>query len=332
MEIRKLFIIILIAAGFTTIIAGCGSADVSSGETTKKSTVELNVAIQPSAAFVPIYVVKENGWLEEALGELGVKVTWTEFESGPPMNESFAAGQQDIGVIGDVPAISALVAGYGNTIVGIGAYGEESYALLVSTDSDIDGPSNLKGKTVGLTVGTTAHNLTDKLLEASGMGIDTDVVIVNLTSGDLQTALETGQVDAIAVWEPHITKMVDNETAKILTDGTGVLRGVNVIFGRTEYLEMNPEVVEIFLEQYARGSEELRVNTEEVTAAISEYFSITAEQLQKVIKKYNYSVAIRDEDIKELQRTSDFLVKINAINEGVDVANYIDASYYGAAR
>jgi len=333
--LKRFFRFLLIATVFATTLVGCGSSgspseealSSSSGETSGVGNTVLNVAIQPSAAFVPLYVVKENGWLEDALEELGVTVNWTEFESGPPMNESFAAGQQDIGVIGDVPSITALAAGYDNTIVGIGAYGVEAYTLLVPSDSGIDSISGLKGKTIGLTVGSTAHNLVDKILEANDLDINEDVEIVNLSSGDLQTTLETEQVDAIATWEPNTTRITDNGTAVILADGTGVLRGVNVIFGRTDYLAENPEVVKIFLEQYARGNKELRENTKETTEAITEYFSISAEQLQKVIEKYHYTVTVTDEDIEELQSTSDFLVKIEAIEKGVNVSDYIDTSY-----
>ena len=60
---------------------------------------------------------REKGWIDEAMKGIGVDVKWTDFESGPPMNESFAAGQQDIGVIGDVPSVSAIAAGQKNVFI-----------------------------------------------------------------------------------------------------------------------------------------------------------------------------------------------------------------------
>lgn len=342
---RTLSVLLAIVIAFG-LLSGCaantpGSSDPSNGSVSNNNTSdkglgftasELRIAIQPSAAYVPLYLVKEKGWLEEALAELGVTVKWTEFESGPPINESFAAGQQDIGVIGDVPTITALATGQPNTVIGISGYGVGAYSVLVPTDSDITSPAQLKGKTIGLPIGTTAHNLTDKVLAKNGLDINTDVKLVNLSVGDLQSALKTKQVDAVAVWEPTITRLSDSGTAKILADGTGVLRGVNTIFGRTEYLKANPEIVKIFLEQYARGNKELRENTKSATEAVAtKYFTLEPEQLQRVVEKYDYPVEITDADITELESTINFLLKIDAISKKVDLSSAVDRSYAKSA-
>ena len=103
---------------------------------------EVHLAIQPSCAFVPLVIARESGWIDEAMKELGVEVVWTDFESGPPMNESFAAGQQDIGVIGDVPAVSAVVAGQKNVYIAA-AEGGPSYDMLVADDDGIESVADL---------------------------------------------------------------------------------------------------------------------------------------------------------------------------------------------
>ena len=119
----------------------------------------VNIAIQPSAAFVPLYYAKESGWIEDALSEYGVEVVWNEFESGPPMNESLASGSSDIGVVGDVPIVSAVAAGQDNVLIALTCDAPLSYNLLVSPDSDIESVADLKGKKVATVVGSTAHNL-----------------------------------------------------------------------------------------------------------------------------------------------------------------------------
>ena len=152
------------------LLTGCSTrkdpadAAKTSSDTNNKgyTATTLRVAIQPSAAFVPIYLLKENGWLDQEAQKLGVKVQWTEFVSGPPMNESFAASQQDIGFIGDVPTVSAIFAGQKNTVIGVAAWGEGGYAILVPKDSATAKAEDLKGKKIGLTVGSTAQNLVER--------------------------------------------------------------------------------------------------------------------------------------------------------------------------
>ncbi|MDR1070286.1 MAG: aliphatic sulfonate ABC transporter substrate-binding protein [Gracilibacteraceae bacterium] len=333
------------ALALSAILTGCAGGGAGSGAAAGTgsarsaadagdqgySAAVLRVAIQPSAAFVPIYLLRDNGWLEEEAEKLGVTVEWTEFVSGPPMNESFAAGQQDIGFIGDVPTVptvSAIFAGQQNTVVGVAAWGEGGYAILVAQDSPIAGAEDLRGGKVGLTVGSTAQNLVEKYFKANGLDINNDVEVVNLTVGDLATALANDQIDAAAVWEPSITRLTDDGIARVLADGTGILRGTNNIFSTTAFAEENPKLVQLLLEQYARAAKALKDDPLGESAKVAAAYSLSPEQLAKVTDKYDYSVVVADEDIECLRGTTDFLRNIGVVTDpGFDIADHIDPSY-----
>lgn len=318
-------------------LAGCG-APKDNAETKADSAGsadsgrEVRIAIQPSAAFVPLYVAREYGWIEEALGELGVTVTWNDFESGPPMNESLSSGDSDIGVMGDVPTVSGIAAGQETEIVAIAADGPLSYVMLTSVDSDIQSPADLAGKTVGTTIGSTGHNLTDKLLSDAGLDINSDIELVNISMGDAASVLSTGEVDAVSVWEPNATRMVDDGIARIIGDGEDCgLRGVNPIIARAAYAQENPDVIQAIIEQYARAAAVLDDLDEDVKAKVADYFSLEPDQLLKVTEKYQYNVVFADEDTESLQDTIAFLVKIGNLDEEYDIAPYIKTDYVDAA-
>ncbi len=107
---------------FTIVLTmtGCGKTKAEE-DIALNSTDHLNIAKQLVLGYTPLYIMEEKGWLEEALSEAGydIKVTYTEFESGPPENEAFAVGAQDLGVMGNVPAISGIAAGQKRDIIGI---------------------------------------------------------------------------------------------------------------------------------------------------------------------------------------------------------------------
>ena len=102
---KKITTIMLFALLAISAFTGCSKKEAKKGERT------VNIAIQPSAAFMPLYLCREKGWIEEALASSQVTVKWNDFESGPPINESLAAGLSDIGTNGDVPTVSAIAAG-----------------------------------------------------------------------------------------------------------------------------------------------------------------------------------------------------------------------------
>ena len=67
------------------VVAGCSSGSGTKKEAPKAGAKEtkrvVRLAIQPSAAFVPLVIAREKGWIDEAMKGIGVDVKWTDFES-----------------------------------------------------------------------------------------------------------------------------------------------------------------------------------------------------------------------------------------------------------
>ena len=326
-------ILILILVLSLSLLAGCGGS-ATAGETASAGSEggntadEVHIAIQPSAAFIPLFIAREMGWIEEALAESGVEVTWNDFESGPPMNESMASGDSDFGVIGDVPTVSAIAAGQQNEVVAIAAQAADSYAVLVAADSDITSAADLEGKRVATVVGSTGHNLTQKFLGTAGLSID-DIELVNISAGDAATVLANHEVDAVSIWEPNVTRLVDSGVAKIIAEGTDVgLAGTNTIVARKAFAEANPDIVSVVLEQYARAAAAIDTLDDETWTKVAEDLSLDVDQVKSILPKYNFSVSITEEDIDALNDTIAFLVGIDAISEAYDIGDYANGSYY----
>ncbi len=311
---KKAFAIVIVMV----MMLSCMTCSVSAEE---ERTVHL--AIQPSCAFVPLVIARESGWIDDAMEDLGVNVEWTDFESGPPMNESFAAGQQDIGVIGDVPAVSAIVAGQDNVYIA-SAEGGPSYAMLVADDSEIESLEDLKGKKIGLTIGSTAQNLTEKLLSSVDLDYNSDVEVINISTGDAQVVLTNGNVDAVVIWEPNVSRLDAMDGIHILADGGDVgFPGMNVVFARKEFVDENPDIVKAYLEQYWRATKAYEEDPEEYAELLSGYFNLDAELIAQAASKYNYVLQFSDEDIAGLQDTVSFLIGIDAIMNEITVKDYV---------
>lgn len=329
--------LVVAALGITAsigVLTSCGNADSantgSSGADgdSKNQTDHLNIATQPAPGYLPLTILEDKGWLEEALKEAGydgVTVTFTEFESGPPENESFAAGQQDVGVMGNVPSISGVAAGQDRTFIGISTNGEKTQAVLVPADSDIKSAADLKGKKVGLVVGSISQNLLDTLLKQEGLSIN-DVELVNLATAEQSEALATGQIDAVTTWQPTISQLQNDGIAEVLADGTGVFLGENTIFSSDSYLEENPEIVKIFLQQYARAAQELTDNLDQYAEEYADKYGIDQNLLKQALVDADFPIALTDADIEDLQGTADFLYDSGIVSTQVTVSEHVDAS------
>jgi len=318
-----LLFILIFALGAMT---GCKGKNKASESSTSQDneTIKLNVAYQPVVGFLPVYLLKDGTQLSEALEKAGydVEINYVEFESGPPENEAFATNAVDVGVMGNVPAISGIASGQKRSIIGIAYNGEKTEAVLVAQNSEITDVEELKGKKIGLVVGSIAQNFLSVLLEEHGLSLS-DVELVNLATGEQQEALATGQVDAVAVWEPLITKLKAQSIGKIIADGTGLFLAENPIIARTEYVEKNKEVVDIFLEEYKKAAQDIEANTDVYAEKYADTLGIDADLLAEAYHNGSQPVDITEDDILDLQGTVDFLNENKFISKEFDIRDYV---------
>lgn len=301
------------------MLSGCAAS--------ARSAKEVHIAIQPSAAFIPLYVAKEKGWIEEALEPMGVTVKWESFESGPPMNESLLAGDSDVGVIGDVPVANVCAPGNDVSLVAIAAQAADSYAILVPTDSPISSAEDLKGKSIATTFGSTAHNMVEKYLQTAGLSMD-DVDLVNISTGDAASVLFGGQADAVSIWEPNVTRITSDGSVRILASGSECgLAGTNGIVARNEYAAANPEIITQILAQYKRAANELSDLDDATASLVAAELNVTEEQMEQMIPKFRYTVEITQEDITALNDTIRFLNDNKILRKDYDITESVDDSY-----
>lgn len=323
---------ILIALFAMSVLVSGATAKPKAKKSKKSETKVVRIALQPSAAFIPIYVVRHKGWLEDALKESQVQVVWQDFESGPPINESLASKNSDIGVSGDVPSVSSIAAGQKNEIVGVPANGPDAYAVLVAANSNINSAAELKGKKVATVIGSTGHNLIKKVVEKEGFTLD-DIQLINISAGDAGIVLSTGDVDAVVIWEPNVTRLTDNGTARVLVSGSYTdLRGTNTFLARKDFTTKNPEVVSAILEQFARAVSELDNLDKSTIDYLSDQFKLSEEQIKKLIPKYNFAVKVDDVDAAALQDTINFLVGIGVLPSAYQIEDYVNNSYFDASN
>lgn len=289
----------------------------------------VRIAIQPSAAFIPLYAVRYSGVLEKELASKKVQVIWQDFESGPPMNESLSADLSDIGVIGDVPTVLALSNSTRMKLVGVPARGPNAYAVLASKNNKlVNNFSDLKGKRVATTFGSTGHNFTKKLLGEEKLSFS-DIEFLNINASSAENALSSGLADAVAIWEPNVTRMVDGGVAKIIAQGEATnLKGVNGFVVREEYLADNDDVIACILKNYDLAAKNIYSQSPQVISKIAQVLSLNETQVLNICKKYDYSCAITPEDIKALQDTVSFLVSINNLPREYRVEDLVDNSFF----
>lgn len=205
MKLRNAFLPLVAVAALA--VGGCGGA--SSADPAK---VTLKVGDQKGGS---------QALLEAAglLANTPYKIEWSTFTSGPPLLEAANAGAVDIGAVGNTPPIFSAAAKAKVSIVLAGQHTGPGDALLVPGDSPIHSPNELRGKTIAVAKGSSAHGQLLNVLIKTGLSVN-DVKISYLQPSDAYAAFTEHRVDAWAIWDPYTSQALLEAKARSLIDGS----------------------------------------------------------------------------------------------------------------
>jgi len=80
---------------------------------------------------------------------------------------------------------------------------EARYRIIARQSAGIRRIQDLRGKKVAATMNTSSQYYLREMLRKSGMLLESDIRFVNLEGPDMPAAIKRGDVDAVAIWEPH---------------------------------------------------------------------------------------------------------------------------------
>jgi sulfonate transport system substrate-binding protein len=197
------------------------------------------------AAADELHVADQKGLLHalcdaaHALDGATYSISWSEFPAAAPLLEALNAGAVDIGVAGDSPMLFAYAAGVPvHALLALRPQSAAVVGLLVPQQSTIHSVADLRGHLIAVTKGSIGQALVLGLLEQAGLSSH-DVRFAYLSQTDAGAALRSGGVDAWGTWQPYVGMEVSLGEARLLADGTNVLRGASFAVSSTQALANN---------------------------------------------------------------------------------------------
>lgn len=236
------------------------------------ATASTAASAEKLTVFVGPVVYNDSLWMADKKGfytEAGLDVELKPFPSGSTALQSFAAGQGDIVVSGELPSVSYWAAHPGG-YKAVFAISRESKAEVAMATLAITKPQDLSGKVVATRVGSTGSWFLSEYLAKGGVDPST-VEVKNLETQILPTALCNGDIDAFFIWQPFGTraKEICGDKVHQLTDATGYMHAYLVAGVRPEWLSSpeNREKLQKFITATLKG----KSVAEKDFASVAEY-------------------------------------------------------------
>jgi NitT/TauT family transport system substrate-binding protein len=285
----------VVLAGIMALLVGaCGDDDDDGGdaeaegeppaEADELTTIEVGVV--PVVDVAPLYLGIEQGFFEEE----GLDVQPAIAQGGAAIIPAVVQGDQEIGfsnivslLIGETEDLPVQVISQG--IQATDDPDNDTAAVAVAADSDVQDVSDLEGKTIAI---NTLRNISELTVTAAleGEGVDVSTIdFVEVPLPDMVGQLEAGQIDAAGLVEPFITTGEAAGHRMLIYDrvATEPEMTIATYFTSDEFLESDPEVVDGFVRAMHRSLEYATENPDEARQAIGEYTEIPPDVLEEVV-------------------------------------------------
>jgi NitT/TauT family transport system substrate-binding protein len=318
---RNLFIKLLL---LTTLVSSLGACAMP--QTEEPGKLPLRVAYTQWWGDYTLLVAREKGLFEK----YGVEVEPVYYEFFSKTYSNLASGQIDGALIaaGDIINIDRSAR---MKVVGVSDDGGAD-AIVVSPE--INTIQELKGKTVGVLLGTQYELMFTEMLRSANMNTG-DVTFVGVEPENASDALKKGQVQAVYTWEPHLSDAVSNGNKIIYPKEKTRLFPDMIVFSESIVNE-RPADIRAFLQAWFEAVEYRLQNPQETQTIAAKYLGINIEDISlddnlKILslKENRALFEIQEENsiYAVTRRTSEYLISIGALAQQIDPLELIDPTY-----
>ena len=223
---------------------------------TAQTPIKLKLGYSVWVGYGPLFIAKEKGYFTEQ----GLDVELVKVED-PKDRFTALAGSQLDGLVTTLDTMSQYWKAEAPFKAFLGL-DESSGGDGIVANEGINSVKDLKGKKIGVNVGSVSQFFLEYVLEQNGMS-GSDVTLVKMKQGDVPAALASKGIDAGVTWEPHLSKSVKNG-AKLISnskDTPGLI--VDIMLLRSDVMTANPKAAPGLVAAWNKSIEYWKANADD---------------------------------------------------------------------
>jgi ABC-type nitrate/sulfonate/bicarbonate transport system substrate-binding protein len=322
-----LLIIILIFA-----LVGCGSSDTSGKSSSgkepevKELTLIGGLDAQTSAQLI---IAEKLGYFEDE----GIKVTSQLIQNSVDVGPMIAGGSAPVSFEANITDIFLAASNVDVSIVAPMAQIAGTQGLVKNKDTVINSAKDLEGMTIGMQNGAGVLIAIKNMAKELDVDID-KLELINLAPNEQISALEHGDIDVMAAWEPFITKSINMGGDLLFTGKVSNIPEKQgdvdwMSFHSTlqvtdDFLEENPNTIKAVIRGLMKATDYINENREESIKILSPILQLEEDELREVMKRNVYSMTVDDSFINGSDEIANFLLEVGNIQEVPELTDYVN--------
>ncbi len=295
--------------------------------------VHLKIGYSVWVGYGPLFIARDKGYFSDE----GLDVELVKVED-PKDRFAALAGSKLDGLVSTLDTMAQYWRAETpfHAVLGLD---ESSGGDGIVANSGINSVKDLKGKQIGVNIGSVSQFFLEYILQQNGMS-SSDVTLVRMQQGDVPAALAANRIDAGVTWEPHLTKSVKNGAKLIASSKETPGLIVDILILRDDVMKANPTVAKGMVNAWNKAIDYWKANPDDADAIMAKglgsfYESaddikadlagatlFDAEHNQKFFTGTDQGTATAT-----LKFAIDFYTKLGIITTPVKAEDMIDPSY-----
>ncbi len=312
---RKLLAICCAVALTACDRAPTPAADSAGSEVRQKITVAFTM--QPQSTL--FHIALNKGYFSNQ----GLDVQPLIHSFGKAALQSVLEGKADFATVAETPIMFSVLKG--DRIFVIANIGSSSVnvAILARTDAGIAQATDVKGKRIGFTPGTTSDFFLDSFLTAQGF-TRSEIAPVPLKPDEMQDALRTRKVDAVATWNYSLTQIKRQLGAQavVFYDRQIYTETFNIA-AMQDFVRRNPQAVTRLLRALVQAEDFAARHPEEAQDIVTAAVKVDKALVKEVWDVFNYQVRLDQNLFIALEDETRWAMK-NRLTDKTVMPNYLD--------
>lgn len=320
--LSKSILIMLLLSGLSLYLASCKKQEKTIGPP-EKITIAYSTAVNAILA----YIAFANGYFAAE----GLDVTPQSYAFGKLALNAVIEGKADLATVADTPIVFAVMNGEKIATIAVIQTANIDNAIVVRHDRGIARPADLKGRKIGVTLGTNADFFLGAFLLAHGIDRE-KVTIVDMKPDEMATALEEGKVDAVSTFNPTLTllkKGLGNKGAVFF--GEDIYTENYCLTAMQEYAGNHPGVIKKVLRALLRAETFVQQNSEEARHRVADFIKMDRALLDEIWPIFTLRVALDQALLVDFEAQTRWALK-NKLTEGTSMPNYLDYIYFDSLQ
>ena len=284
---------------------------------TAGAQTKMTIATGVDPVFSAYYVAQQEGLFKKH----GLDVRINTGPSGSAMVSFLINGQ--------------IESAFGSEIAGVSNHNLDPNVVVVAQATrlvrwiaivgrNMDNLDQLKGKKIGVARGSGGEvfwlALIDKLkLNAA------DYTVVNVEAPEMVAALERGNIDAYAVWEPWVTRgLAAVKNTEVLKDQENILEQGVYIYMNLGWIKKNPEQAEGFVRALIEATDLINRDRKRAAKDVSDFLkSLDPPLVEQLMTKLRFEMVLDDFTISLFRLAETQLKQQGKLTKPLDLGAFV---------